>query len=61
MGESVIGVKLNDLLPYPQWLKIWLSAIKLVTRLLCTKGHYVINNVLDFVGAHADRLLWVSV
>jgi nuclear pore complex protein Nup188 len=52
-------LKLSDLLPHPQWYNVWLAAIKLVTSLLCTKKHYVINDVINFVSAHSDRLLWV--
>lgn len=46
-------------MPSPQWLKVWLSALKLVSNLLCSQGHYVVDAVINFVGAHYDRLVWV--
>lgn len=51
---------LKELLPSPEWLKVWLTAVKVVSGLLSTQGHYVIEHVINFVGAHSDRLLWVS-
>ncbi|XP_019851271.1 PREDICTED: nucleoporin NUP188 homolog [Amphimedon queenslandica] len=50
---------LKELMPPSQWLKVWLSALKLVSNLLCSQGHYVIEPVINFIGAHYDRLAWV--
>ena len=45
--------------PSPEWMRVWFTALKLVTRLLSTLGHHFINSALDFVGAHSERILQV--
>ena len=47
-------------LPPLDWLKVWLTALRLCTKLLRTLGHHFINVVLDFVATHYNRLVEVS-